>query len=146
MDLAELHLPRSVAYVGLARSIVASAARLAGLGGDRLEDLKIAVSESATHAVTAAQRDAEPLVLAFGPHEGAFEVHVLSPEPARRDPAVEALREWPDEGGLGLTLVEGLADAVLFPDSAHHQMVLRFDLPARTDVPEQARRSSGAPR
>lgn len=134
MDLAELHLPRNVAYVGLARLIVATAARLAGLAGDRLEDLKIAVSESTTHAVTAAKRDAEPLVLVFGPHDGAFEVHMLSAAPARRDPAVEALRGWPDEGGLGLTLVEELADAVLFPDSARNQMVLRFDLPDRADA------------
>lgn len=125
MDLAELHLPRTVAYVGLARLIVTSGARLAGLPEERLEDLKIAVSEAAAHAVTAGRTDGAPLVVAFGVHRGAFEVHVLDSAIFGHDPD-RPLREWPDEGGLGLTLMEGLADEVVFPEASASQLVLRF--------------------
>jgi anti-sigma regulatory factor (Ser/Thr protein kinase) len=129
MELVELHIPRSVAYVGLARLVVASAARQCGLEGARLEDLKIAVSESVTHAVATSGAGPDPLVLAFGHHGGAFEVHLV--DPARIGAGTSgdmALGEWPEEGGLGLTLVEGLADQVLFPDGSPSQLVLRFSL------------------
>lgn len=129
MELAELHLPRTVAYVGLVRLVVTSGARLAGLPEDRLEDLKIAVSEAAAYAVTAGRDDNAPLVVAFGAHRGAFEVHLLDSSLFTNAHLPVALRAWPDEGGLGLTLMEGLADEVVFPEASGSQLVLRFLLP-----------------
>lgn len=133
MELAELHLPRTVAYVGLVRLVVTSGARLAGLPDERLEDLKIAVSEAAAYAVTAGRDDRTPLVVAFGAHRGAFEVHVLDSSLFSNAKMPEALREWPDEGGLGLTLMEGLADEVVFPESSGSQLVLRFLLSGHSE-------------
>lgn len=135
MELVELHLPRKGAYVGLARLIVTSGARLAGLPEERLEDLKIAVGEAAAQALESQPRD-EPLALAFGPRRGAFEVHVLSGARAGAARGADGgLRQWPSERGLGLTLVEGLADEVVFPDHSRSQMVLRFALEVAGSAP-----------
>jgi anti-sigma regulatory factor (Ser/Thr protein kinase) len=124
MGLVELQLPRNAAYVGLARSIVTAGARLDGMPEARLEDLKIAVSEAAGYAVSATA-DGGPLLLAFGVHDGAFEVHLLGPLLS----AAEGLGEWPDVGGMGLRLIEGLADEVRFPEASRSQLVLRFAMP-----------------
>lgn len=132
MALIELQLPRNAAYVGLARSIVTAGARLDGLPEERLEDLKIAVSEAAAYAVSAIADG--PLLLAFGPHDGAFEVHLLAPMLS----GTETLGEWPAEGGMGLRLIEGLADEVRFPESSRTQLVLRFVLPAATAAAREA--------
>jgi anti-sigma regulatory factor (Ser/Thr protein kinase) len=128
MGLVELQLPRDAAYVGLARSIVTAGARLEGMPEERLEDLKIAVSEAAAHAVSAGAVDGGPLLLAFGTHDGAFEVHILSGLAATG----EGLGEWPVVGGMGLRLIEGLADEVRFPEASRSQLVLRFTTPAAT--------------
>jgi len=121
MGLVELQLPRNAAYVGLARSIVTAGARLDGMAEGRLEDLKIAVSEAAAYAISATA-DGGPLLLAFGVHDDAFEVHVLGPLLS----AAEGLGEWPAVGGMGLRLIEGLADEVRFPEESRSQLVLRF--------------------
>lgn len=133
MALIELQLPRNAAYVGLARLIVTAGARLEGLPEERLEDLKIAVSEAAAYAVSATA-DGGPLLLAFGLHDGAFEVHLLAPMLSGAD----SLGEWPAEGGMGLRLIEGLADEVRFPESSRTQLVLRFAVPAAVAAAREA--------
>lgn len=124
MGLVELQLPRSAAYVGLVRSIVTAGARLDGMPEGRLEDLKIAVSEAAAYAISATA-DGGPLLFAFGVHDDAFEVHVLGPLLS----SAEGLGEWPAVGGMGLRLIEGLADEVCFPEGSRSQLVLRFAMP-----------------
>lgn len=87
MDLAEVRLPRTVSSVALARLIVTQGARMAGMSIDRLEDLRIAVGEATTHAVSGFHDDA-PLMLSFGLQHGLFEVHLVDGDeflfPSRR--------------------------------------------------------------
>ncbi len=118
MDDVELHLPPDVAHVGIARLVVTSAARQCGLDDGRVEDLKIAVSEATTNAILAHQRVdvARPVVLAFGAADGRFEVTIQDAGPGFEPPPIEQAdtRDWTQEGGLGVTLIRGLADDVAF--------------------------------
>ncbi len=53
----ELEIPARSVYVGVARLAVASVARHAGLDEERVEDLRIAVSEACANAVLAEDAD-----------------------------------------------------------------------------------------
>lgn len=130
MHMAELRVPRDPVYVGLARLVVAQAARLAGVAQDRVEDVKIAVAEALANG---SDRDGGPddrsqIELRFGRGTGGFEVTVrgLSPPPPAAvdddlvDPATDRL-----DPKLRFTLIEGLTD-----EFSHEQdgrlMWLRF--------------------
>jgi serine/threonine-protein kinase RsbW len=113
----ELQLPADTQYVSLARLVVTAAARNAGMAEDRVEDLRIAVSEATTNAINAHhrhQRDS-PVVLQFGPSgDGWFEVTVVDTGPGFDPTPPLQERDWMLEGGLGVTLIRGLADEVTF--------------------------------
>lgn len=115
----ELHLPPDVRYVGLARLVVTVAARQAGMADERVEDLKIAVSEATTNAIKAHRQSAEPrpVVLSFGPTpQDSFGVTIIDTGPGfdPLPPEAQSVRDWTDESGLGVTLIRGLADEVEF--------------------------------
>lgn len=127
----ELRVPPDVQYVGLARLVVTVAARQAGMAGERVEDLKIAVSEATTNAILAHNRSHEdrPIVLSFGPTDrGAFEVTILDDGPGFEpdDLAGADERDWTIEGGLGVTLIRGLADEVEFLRGEGMSVNMRF--------------------
>ena len=107
----EVRLPPDVAYVSLARLLVTVAARQAGMLDERVEDLKIAVSEATTTAINVHRRSDEPrpVRLAFGPSgAGYFVVRVADAGPGVLPGSDE------EESGLGVTLIRGLADDVAF--------------------------------
>ncbi|QBI19324.1 ATP-binding protein [Egibacter rhizosphaerae] len=118
MNEVELRLPPDVAYVGIARLVVTAAARRHGLDDARAEDLKIAVSEATTNAILAHQRveEEQPIVLAFGPEAGQFQVLIRDTGPGFEPPPPDDpdTRDWTQEGGLGVTVIRGLADEVMF--------------------------------
>lgn len=125
---AELRIPRDPAFVGLARLVVARAARLAGVPQDRVEDVKIAVAESLAAAMPGADGagNDDIVELEFGVGPTGFEVIVNGvdepPDPADdgAEPAIDVL-----DPKLGLTLIEGLTDEFGFePDGT--RMRLRF--------------------
>ena len=116
MPDVELRVPADVQYVGLARLVVTAAARQAGMTNDRLEDLKIAVSEATASAIAAHQRagDERPVALSFGSvNSSQFAVTINNAGPLTDDEDM-AERNWNSEGGLGVTLIRGLADVVDF--------------------------------
>lgn len=127
----ELHLPPDVQYVGLARLVVCSAARQAGMASERVEDLRIAVSEATTNAIVAHQRSGEdrPVILSFGATDhGTFEVAVTDAGPGFEPLSPDAAggRDWRDENGLGVTLIRGLADEVDFARDEGMRVHMRF--------------------
>jgi anti-sigma regulatory factor (Ser/Thr protein kinase) len=56
VETVELEIPSASAYVGLARLAVSALGRRSGLDEERLDDLKIAVSEACTNAVLSNER------------------------------------------------------------------------------------------
>ena len=119
MPDVELRVPADVQYVGLARLVVTAAARQAGMTNDRLEDLKIAVSEATASAIAAHQRAGgeQPVALSFGSVSAdQFAVTINNAGPLTDDEDVGE-RNWNSEGGLGVTLIRGLADVVDFDDT-----------------------------
>ena len=134
----ELAVPPDAQYVGLARLIVTASARQAGMTSDRLEDLKIAVSEATASAIRARQRaaDDQPVSLSFGP-TGAnhFAVTIADAGLMSDDDTPESIgsRNFGSDGSLGVTLIRGLADIVDFSgDSGEAGMSvhMRFEVGA----------------
>ncbi len=131
MAAVELQLPASVQFVWLARLVVCAAARQAGMSGERVEDLRIAVSEATTNAIVA-QRDSDAhlgVVLQFGVAEdGTFEVTIVDSGPGFEPvtPASMNGRDWSIEGGLGITIIRELADDVRFLRADGMRVSMRF--------------------
>ncbi|HVM15776.1 MAG TPA: ATP-binding protein [Egibacteraceae bacterium] len=127
----ELRLPPDVQYVGLARLVVTVAARQAGMADERVEDLKIAVSEATTNAIRAHRQAEEPrpVVLSFGPTtDDTFGVTIVDTGPGfdPLPPDAHERREWTEESGLGVTLIRGLADDVEFVRGEGMRVNMRF--------------------
>ncbi|HSK92077.1 MAG TPA: ATP-binding protein [Euzebyales bacterium] len=128
MPVAELRIPPDPAYVGLARLVVAVAARQAGVAQERVQDVKIAVDEALANAVRAqaAVDSSAPIDLSFGMTANGFEVAVqaldgpASPQDPVRAPGPDLVD--PD---LSFTLIEGLTDKVTY-ESEGTTMCLRF--------------------
>ena len=139
MPDVELRVPPDAQYVGLARLVVTAAARQAGMSNDRIEDLKIAVSEATANAIHAHQRDGEnqPVSLLFGPTgKDQFAVTIANAGQISDDDTAGTIggRNWNTDGGLGVTLIRGLADVVDFDRDGGMSVHMRFDVgsPAAT--------------
>lgn len=135
MSELELRLPPDAGYVGLARTVIAAAAERAGMSNERVEDVKLAVSEAAANAIVAQRAacdedEAAEVVLAFGPIPGeAFQVTVTDAGPGFDPEQVGAQPRDEDgmaESGLGLKLIQGLADDVDFVRAGGMQVQMRF--------------------
>lgn len=131
MQEVELKLPPDKQHVALARLVVVSAARRAGMDEERVEDLRIAVSEATTNAILAHQRESSPerVSLRFGAtDQGEFRVTISDTGPGFEPKSEDELRnrDWTVEGGLGVTLIRGLADHVEFVREAGMRVQLRF--------------------
>ena len=126
MHDVELRVPPDVQYVGLARLVVTTAARQAGMTSDRLEDLKIAVSEATANAISAHQRAGadEAVSLVFGvTGSDQFAVTIAD---AGFVADGDGTRSWNNDGNLSVTLIRGLADVVDFDGETGMSVHMRF--------------------
>jgi serine/threonine-protein kinase RsbW len=115
--LLRLEVPAVAAYVGLTRTIVTNlAASLPGIDDDRLDDLRIAVSEACTSAIDAHDPtdDDDLVVVRCELDDDALYVQIDD----RADGADrQALTEEDDPGGergWGLQLIRALVDDATF--------------------------------
>jgi serine/threonine-protein kinase RsbW len=92
--------------VPLARRALAAVATAAGAAGDRLDEIRLAVSEALTNAVVHAYRGDEAGRLHVTAAVAADELWVLIGDDGR------GLHAWNDSQGLGigLSLISGLSD------------------------------------
>lgn len=117
--IVELEIPARPEYLSLVRLVVAAAASVEGtMGDERIEDLRVAVSEATTNAVEAhAALDGAQLItircdlgedrieVEVADRGGGFDPHRVAAPLAITDPA-----RWELEGGFGLPLMRILAD------------------------------------
>lgn len=112
--------------VPLARRAVSAVAARAGASGDRLDEIRLAVSEALTNAVVHAYRNGTPghfhLTAAVAPGE----LWVLIGDDGR------GMHAWNDSEGLGigLSLISGLSDdfAIVTRASGGTEVQMRFEL------------------
>ncbi len=78
MSSIEIAIPPRSVYVGVVRLTVTSLARSAGLDEDRVDDLRIAVTEACTSAVLAHEEggSAEPVVVKWAEDGDRFVIDV----------------------------------------------------------------------
>ncbi len=102
-----LEIPAQPALVGVARNVVTAVAQSStGADPERLEDLRLAVSEACTTAVEA-QRNGGSVILRCLDSPGRLEVRVEYDDPPAGDHEIDSpLRAW------SLPLMEALVDEV----------------------------------
>ena len=138
-EAVQLEIPAGPEFVALARLVVsAMASAETQLSDDRVDDLKIAVSEACTNAIEAhdaSATDERVLVSCWADHErlevciedrgSGFDVSNLPEHPPLTDP--ERLKF---ERGLGIPLIRALVDEVEFTSTREGtavRMIMRHD-------------------
>ena len=117
--VVELEIPARAEFVALARLVVSSFASTSfGLEDDRIDDLKIAVSEACTNAIEAhdAAETDERVLIRCDDNEGHLEVRIedrgrgFDPETLPEHPPVTDPTRLKFERGLGIPLIRSLVD------------------------------------
>ncbi|SET79454.1 serine/threonine-protein kinase RsbW [Oceanobacillus limi] len=122
-DFIEMKVPAKEEYVGVVRLSISGIANRMGFTYEDIEDLKVAVSEAVTNAVTHAYEVNEngEVTLGFAiykdrlevmvaDHGGSFNLQEVKKNigPYENDRSIDELRE----GGFGLFLMQALMDKV----------------------------------
>lgn len=143
-ELVRLEIPAQPAFVGVARSVVAAvASALDGIDDDRLEDLRVAVSEACTNAVEAHRRDAvdDRVIVRCTTTADALEI-CIEDRGSGFDPAEVPAPPGPDEEptssehGWGIQLIRALVDDVTFrqtDEGTAVDLVVRFAAGSASD-------------
>src|SRR4051794_39658988 len=122
-ELVRLDIPALPAFVGVARSVVTMVATsVEGIDDDRLDDLRLAVSEACTNAVDGRDAGDHRVVLSCVLDEDHLDVRI---EDATDGFSAEAIAER----GWGLQLITALVDDVAFSrDGGGTAVTLRMTL------------------
>lgn len=134
-QVIELEIPARPEYVGLARLVVSSlAANRRAIDDDRLDDLKLAVSEACTNAIEAhtANDTTDRVVVRCYERSDELEVRVedqgtgFDPQTLPEHPPVTDPERLNFERGLGVPLIRTLVDRVDFHSSGSGTTVVMF--------------------
>ena len=109
MATVELEIPPRSPYVGVARLAVSSLARNAGLDEEKVDDLKIAVSEACTNAVEEVAGD-EPISISWEEIEGRVTVVIGDRRPSFDDADPIDTQGFSTRLTMSLALLESLVD------------------------------------
>lgn len=118
-DSVELDVPASFEYLAVVRDLVISTvARGARVSLERLENLRVAVSEAVTNSMTASSANGslKPIRVYCTPRRQRVEVRIVDhgggfdPVSVAELPAPEDPRRLQHESGLGLTLMRSMVD------------------------------------
>ena len=138
-ELVRLEIPAQPAFVGVVRSVVAAvASAVDGIDDDRLEGLRVAVSEACTNAVEAHRRESldDRVVVTCTLADEQLEVRIedsssefdVSDVPAA--PGPDSMPSASSERGWSIQLIQALVDDVTFRQTAAGTAV---DLVVRLD-------------
>ena len=122
-ELVRLDIPALPAFVGVARSVVTTVATtVEGIDDDRLEDLRLAVSEACTNAVDNGSGSARRVVVRCAVEAGELTVRIEDAGDAFSEAAIA-------DRGFGLQLITALVDTVEFSrDGSGTALVMRLTL------------------
>lgn len=124
-EAVELRVPARARHLGLVRLVVTEVAERAGIDEQRLEDLRLAVSEACANAMEAygrAGRHGGQVVVRCRSRPGRVEVEVhdeaggFDPGRLHRLPPAERPERLQHERGLGVPLMRQLAAAEFVPE------------------------------
>jgi len=144
-EVIELEIPARPEFVGLARLVVSSlASSRRALADDRIDDLKLAVSEACTNAIEAHLEVSvdERVLVRWCEADDRLEVSVedrgpgFDPDELPEHPPVTDPERLNFERGLGIPLIRTLVDEVSFNPSDRGTAVLMtmFCGPAELEV------------
>lgn len=134
----EVSLPNRLGYERIAMDCSASFARMAGLGKERIEDLKTAVSEACLNAIEHGNKgrpDAR-VVITMNFKEDAFSVSVMDegegiPEMPEEPDIDKKVANLQTPRGLGIYLIKQLTDKVEFNKKTGDGHVVRMVIKLR---------------
>ncbi|MHB8780775.1 MAG: ATP-binding protein [Candidatus Geothermincolia bacterium] len=111
-SLVELEIPAKPRYVGVARLIISSLARMQDFKEEAIDDLKIAVSELCTNAIIHTDRQGgQPIIVRFSTTEKSISVEVEDRGPGFDAACIGRVREdGLVEKGFGIPLIKTLVD------------------------------------
>ncbi|WYP27150.1 anti-sigma B factor RsbW [Alkalihalobacillus sp. FSL W8-0930] len=127
VDHIEMSIPAKAEYVGVVRLTISGIANRLGFSYDDIEDMKIAVAEACTNAVSHAYEDGGNVKIACDLYEDRIEIIIAdegqsfdSKELQGKLGPVDSKQPIGDmkEGGLGLFLISTLMDKVQIHDEA----------------------------
>ncbi len=106
MSPVEIRIPAESVYVGIVRLALGSLARSAGFDEERVDDIRIAVSEACTNAVLHGEQAAssDPIVIAWREDDDRVVVEVDDHRSAAAEPTAMA-----DSQGFSSRMVMSLA-------------------------------------
>ena len=113
MPTIEIAIPPRSVYVGVVRLTIATLARNVGLDEDRVDDLRIAVSEACTSAVLAHEEagNHEAVVVMWQEEGGRLVIDVEGRAPAPADVESEDSQGFSTRSVLSQALLDSLVDA-----------------------------------
>ncbi len=129
--MVKLQIPARSAYVAVVRLAVGSLARVEDLDEERVDQLKIAVSEACANAVLAHEevRSSDPVTVTFS-REGdrvVVEVAHRGAQSAETPSQVDS-QGFPSRLVMSLALIESLVDSWRYGPSDDGGMVTRLEL------------------
>ena len=129
MAQVELEIPSESVYVGVVRLALASIARTAGLDEERLDDLKIAVSEACANAVLSNQQGSpkSPVTIVWSDTPERFTIEV-SDRGGSFAPDPDDSLAGDDRLDLSVALLRSLVDQCEFDSRAEGGTVTRLIL------------------
>ena len=128
MAAIEIAIPPRSVYVGVVRLTVVSLARHAGLDEDKVDDLRIAVSEACTSAVLAHEQagNDDPIVVRWADENDRFVIDVHGTvSPVETDP--EDSQGFATRSILSKALLDSLVDeseVVTDGEGTHSRLIL----------------------
>jgi serine/threonine-protein kinase RsbW len=122
MSATVLEIPAKSVYVGVVRLALASLARTEGLDEDRVEDLRMAVSEACANAVLANEVSGDPVTITWSADGGSIVVEISD----RGGPTSEDSGE--DRMELSVALLRSLVDECAFGTDAEGRRITRLTL------------------
>lgn len=112
-DWVTLRLPSAAHVVGIARSMAVASAAVAGLQVERVDDVRMCVSEAVTNAVQAHRRVEVtlPVIIRTTVNDGRFIVEIGDSGPGVSPDARSPDRDELAEGGYGIPVMQSLSDS-----------------------------------